>query len=87
MTREQFDNLYKGKAVWCKTIALAKEFLALADSVKYVWASGTRLTKRTKWSICKQETVYFVGYNITYGSHFGAKLSKYAIVEFTGKGE
>lgn len=86
MTREQFDKLYNGKAVWCKTEALAKEFLALADSVGYPWP----LHIPTFWGVYEEETVYVVEDTIGYcGKEWAKEWAKdkkgFAIVKFTGQ--
>lgn len=60
MTRVQFDNLYLGKAVNCETEELAKEFLALADSVGYEWRSGDSLKEYTGWNEYEEQTCYYV---------------------------
>lgn len=89
MTREQFDNLYKNKAVLCKTEPLAKEFLALAHSVGYKWIDGDSLKDgETKWKIWEEQTVYipedvyFAKNAISFNMASHAKKDGYNIVEF-----
>lgn len=91
MTREEFDSLYYGKAAHCDTEEKAKEFLALAESVGYIWFGDTRAPEFTKWEIFKDDTHYFVknflwnGKSIEHGS--GDYYLKYDIdcVEFNKK--
>ena len=85
MTREQFDKLYNDKAVWCKTEALAKEFLKLAHSVGYKWATNESLIGDAMWWVHSQETVYFIDNKITYGDRSSAKPARLSIVKFVGK--
>lgn len=60
MNIKQFDKLYLGKAVHCKTEELANEFLEFADSVRYRWFSGTSLLNTNNWEDYKNETCYLV---------------------------
>lgn len=83
MTRQEFDKLYNGKAVWCKTQELANEFLTLADSVGYKWAfSGDPLLGNTHWLMYEHKTVYFVDSYIQFDVMVYAKLDGYEVVEF-----
>lgn len=58
MTLEKFNKLYLGKAVRCKTEELANEFLKLADSFDYTWATGDKLTRFNGWEFYKDKTCY-----------------------------
>lgn len=89
MKREQFDKLYLGKAVLCKTEEFANEFLELADSVRYRWLSWTSLLNTNNWEDYKNETCYLVRDNplkkecaITYCDVTHYDVSGIEIVEF-----
>ena len=43
MTKQQFDDLYLGKAVHCDTEEKANKFLVLAHGVGYKWCNGESL--------------------------------------------
>ena len=58
MTKEQFHELYLGKAVHCDTEEKAKEFLSLAHGFGYKWRSGTFLIYTPRWSQHMEETTY-----------------------------
>ena len=83
MTKEQFDNLYHGKAIHCNTKEKAKEFLTLAHSVGYRWSTKRSLIEYIQWDTYKEETCYeitnkgFVYANVEYYKYY-----KYELVEY-----
>ena len=61
MTKQQFDDLYLGKAVHCDTEEKANKFLELAHGVGYKWSSGMSLLEATnRWSNNKKYTYYTI---------------------------
>ncbi len=59
MTKQQFDDLYLGKAVHCDTEEKANEFLALAHSFGYGWKYGTAsFLERKAYDIYESQTCY-----------------------------
>ena len=83
MTLEQFNKLYVGKAVHCKTEEHANEFLKLADSFGYKWFSGHKLTLFNEWDMNKDKTCYMIHLDeyIIYGNINEEKLP---IIKFKG---
>ena len=83
MTRNEFDKLYLGKAVYCDTEEKANHFLALADSVGYKWISGRKLIEENGWEIYEKETCYLVtddGFMFCNKDHFvlnGHQITEY----------
>lgn len=63
LTKEEFDSMFLGKRIWCSTEELANEFLRLADSVGYRWASGDELSSFNNWDIHKNGTYYMLKKN------------------------
>ena len=83
MTRNEFDKLYLGKAVYCDTEEKANHFLVLADSVGYIWNSGRRLIEENMWETYEKETCYLVtydGFMFCNKDHFA--LNGYQIIEY-----
>ena len=60
MTKQQFDDLYLGKAVHCDTEEKANEFLALAHSFGYKWCSGESLLDFIYYYEYQKETAFLV---------------------------
>lgn len=57
-TLSEFNELYLGKKVHCKTEALSNEFLKIAEKFGYKWMSGDKLTRYNYWKKYKENTFY-----------------------------
>lgn len=91
MTKQQFDSLYRGKAVHCKIEELANEFLELADSVGYKWYDKEKLTLNNMYYAFKKDTCYRPGGRfmsvsggdfMSYGDTEIYEMNGFEIVEF-----
>jgi NTP pyrophosphatase (non-canonical NTP hydrolase) len=88
MTKKQFDDLYKYKAVHCDTEVKADEFLALANNFDYKWCSNISLLNHNNWEDNKEKTCYYLG---EYGLQF-TKIgwyyeNGYEVIEYQSKRE
>ena len=83
MTKQQFDDLYLGKAVHCDTEEKANKFLELAHGFGYKWRDKTSLLGNNYWDNLRYDTCYKVNsYVITYANVDLYKKSGYTIVKF-----
>ena len=77
MTKQQFDDLYLGKAVHCNTEEKANTFLELAHSVGYKWSSGRSLLEYNYYSEYREKTCYVVSCDdITFVVLFELEMEK-----------
>jgi len=88
MTKKQFDDLYKHKAVHCDTEEKANEFLSLANSLDYKWVGNISLLNHNNWEDNKEKTCYYLG---EYGLQF-TKIgwyyeNGYEVIEYQSKRE
>ena len=83
MTKQQFDDLYLGKAVHCDTEEKANDFLKLAHGFGWKWRSGRSLLEKNNYDYEQEETCYLVGRD---GFEYSAKSfyieESYEVVEF-----
>ena len=84
MTKQQFDDLYLGKAVHCDTEEKANKFLKLAHGFGYHWRDGESLLHQNYYYDCQEETSYLVDddYGFSYDDLKLYKNRGYTIVEF-----
>lgn len=84
MKLKEFNELYLGRAIHCKTEELANEFLALADSLGFIWGEGDKLTNYNEWKEYKNKTYYriYCEKDVRYGEIDDTDLP---IIEFKGE--
>lgn len=83
MTKQQFDDLYLGKAVHCDTKEKANKFLELAHGVGYSWGNFRSLLDFNYYYEYKEETCYKVnGYGFSYADVEFYKEDCITIVKF-----
>jgi hypothetical protein len=83
MTLEEFNKLYVGKLIHCKTKKLANEFLELADSLGFTWFDGNKLTSFNEWDVYKDKTCYTI-YLDEYILFDNVDNEELSVVEFKG---
>ena len=83
MTKQEFNDLYLGKAVHCDTEEKANEFLKLAHGFGYKWYSRESLLEINNYYRFQEKTCYNVNpYGITYDPCAFFNVEGTTIVEF-----
>jgi len=83
MTKQQFDELYLGKAVHCDTEEKANKFLELAHGFGYKWRNGISLLEENCYHYYQEKTCYLVnGYGFEYCDKYYYIEEDYEVVKF-----
>jgi len=79
----QFEEMFMGKHVRCRTLKRAKDFLAKAHENGYKWPEGLSLLANPKWDYFHGRSCYFLYPDHTIGcSDMAGKTIKPIIVSY-----
>ena len=78
--------LFKGKAIHCPTEEEAKQLLALANSLGFIWTSGRSFIGKDCWDVYKEDTCYFIDdgtyANVNFYKSQHPESTEYTIISF-----